>query len=38
MAALLTAGHFEMTWPVALNVSFDASIGTSADRLALLLA
>ena len=32
MATLLTAGYFEM------NVSFDASIGTSADQLALLLA
>jgi len=38
MATLLTAGYFEMTGPGALNVSFDASIGTSADQLALLLA
>ena len=38
MATLLTAGHFEMTGPGALNVSFDASIGTSPDQLALLLA
>jgi hypothetical protein len=38
MATLLTAGHFEMTRSGALNVSFDASIGTSADQLALLLA